>query len=72
MKFGSVTNPDTIDFTLPQDHIDTKRILNTVKDGNMPDIYVGCAKWNREILRGGFILVVQKMNLNIMLRNLIL
>ncbi|GAL64934.1 hypothetical protein JCM19300_424 [Algibacter lectus] len=52
MKFGSVTNPDTIDFTLPQDHIDTKRILNTVKDDNMPDIYVGCAKWNRADLKG--------------------
>ena len=71
MKFGSVTNPETIDFTLPQDHIDTKRILNTVKDDNVPDIYVGCAKWNRADLKG-FILVVQKMNLNITHHNLIL
>jgi len=52
MKFGSVTNPETIDFTLPQDHIGTKRILNTVKDDNVPDIYVGCAKWNRADLKG--------------------
>ncbi|MEL0650397.1 DUF72 domain-containing protein [Algibacter sp. TI.3.09] len=52
MKFGSVTNPETIDFTLPQDHIDTKRILNTAKDDYMPDIYVGCAKWNRADLKG--------------------
>ncbi|WP_405293008.1 DUF72 domain-containing protein [Algibacter sp. Ld11] len=52
MKFGSVTNPETIDFTLPQDHKDTKRVLKAVKDDNVPDIYVGCAKWNRADLKG--------------------
>lgn len=52
MKFGSVDNPENIDFTLPKDHIDTKRVLNKVKDDNVPEIYVGCAKWNRADLKG--------------------
>lgn len=52
MKFGSVDNPENIDFTLPQDHIDTVRVLNKVKDDNLPDIYVGCAKWNKADLKG--------------------
>ena len=52
MKFGSVDNPETIDFTLPKDHPDTKRVLNKIKDDNIPDVYVGCAKWNRADLKG--------------------
>ncbi len=52
MKFGSVDNPQDIDFTLPQDHVDTKRVLEKVKDDNIPEIYVGCAKWNRADLKG--------------------
>lgn len=52
MKFGSVDNPELIDFTLPKDHKDTKRVLNLVKDDNIPEIYVGCAKWNRADLKG--------------------
>lgn len=52
MKFGSVTNPELIDFTFPKDHKDTKRVLNAVKDDAIPEIYVGCAKWNRADLKG--------------------
>ncbi len=52
MKFGSVDHPELIDFTLPQDHPDTKRVLNLVKDDAIPDMYVGCAKWNRADLKG--------------------
>ncbi|MEW4924451.1 DUF72 domain-containing protein [Algibacter sp. 2305UL17-15] len=52
MKFGSVDNPQDIDFNLPQDHADTRRILDKVKDDNIPEIYVGCAKWNRADLKG--------------------
>ncbi|WP_299228236.1 DUF72 domain-containing protein [uncultured Psychroserpens sp.] len=52
MKFGSVDNPESIDFTLPQDHIDTTRVLNAVKDDCFPEIYVGCAKWNKADLKG--------------------
>ena len=52
MKFGSVGNPGNIDFTLPPDDQETIRVLNTVKDDNAPEIYVGCAKWNRADLKG--------------------
>lgn len=52
MKFGSVDNPQDIDFTLPLDHPETKRVLNKTKDYNIPEIYVGCAKWNRADLKG--------------------
>lgn len=52
MKFGSVDNPENIDFTLPQDHIDTAKVLNQFKDDNVPEIFVGCAKWNKADLKG--------------------
>ncbi|NMH88275.1 DUF72 domain-containing protein [Flavivirga algicola] len=52
MKFGSVNNPEQIDFTLPKDHLETYNVLNSVKDDNIPEIYVGCAKWNRADLKG--------------------
>lgn len=52
MKFGSVDNPENIDFTLPPDHPATKQVLNKVKDDNISEIYVGCAKWNRADLKG--------------------
>ena len=40
MKFGSVDNPGDYDLSLPADHIDTARVLNKVKDDNIPEIYV--------------------------------
>src|SRR5690606_16777259 len=52
MKFGRVEHPENIDFTLPPDHPDTKKVLNRVKDDNVPEIYVGCAKWNKADLKG--------------------
>lgn len=52
MKFGSVDNPEAIDFTLPEDHPDTKEVLVKVKDDSIPEIYVGCAKWNKADLKG--------------------
>ena len=52
MKFGSVENPESIDFTLKPDHVDTARVLNKVKDDNITEIYVGCAKWNKADLKG--------------------
>ena len=52
MKFGSVSNPQDIDFTLPLDHPQTEVILNKYKDDNIPEIFVGCAKWNRADLKG--------------------
>ena len=52
MKFGSVDNPENIDFTIPKDHSDTQKVLEKVKDDNEPDVYVGCAKWNKADLKG--------------------
>lgn len=51
MKFGSVDNPSEIDFTLPDDHPDTLKVLNQ-KGGEKLDAYVGCAKWNKSDLKG--------------------
>jgi uncharacterized protein YecE (DUF72 family) len=50
MKFGSVDNPEGMNFHLPDDHPDTKKVLSEFKNGK-PDIYVGCAKWNRSELK---------------------
>ena len=52
MKFGKVEDPSIIDFTLPPDHPDTAVVLkkNAVKD--KPKLYVGCAKWNKQDLKG--------------------
>lgn len=52
MKFGSVDYPQDIDFTLPKDHPKTKHVLGKVKDDNVTDVYVGCAKWNKTDLKG--------------------
>lgn len=50
MKFGSVDNPAAVDFTLPPTHPDTYNVLR--KDGNDFEVYVGCAKWNKQDLKG--------------------
>ncbi|MGJ8666063.1 MAG: DUF72 domain-containing protein [Patiriisocius sp.] len=52
MKFGSVDNPAKIDFALPPDHPDTKKQLSKYKVSDKPNLYVGCAKWNRADLKG--------------------
>ncbi|MFY0714391.1 DUF72 domain-containing protein [Seonamhaeicola sp. NFXS20] len=53
MKFGSVNNPQDIDFTLPPDHPATIQVLNKVKSNNSSlEVYVGCAKWNKADLKG--------------------
>ncbi len=52
MKFGKVDNPETIDFSLPEDHPDTVVILSKYKDNEKPmSTYVGCAKWNKQDLK---------------------
>lgn len=51
MKFGNVSDPEEIDFTIPPDHPDTKRVLEKSK-GDGFDVYVGCAKWNKSDLKG--------------------
>ncbi len=51
MKFGSVSNPESIDFTLPPDHPDTIKVLSNGNKDNF-EAFVGCAKWNRSDLKG--------------------
>ncbi|WP_353183262.1 DUF72 domain-containing protein [Parapedobacter lycopersici] len=50
MKFGSVANPDAVDFSLPPTHPDTWKALK--KEGTDFEVYVGCAKWNKQDLKG--------------------
>lgn len=49
MKFGSVKEPDLVDFTLPEDHHRTSKFLPGKK--NLKEVYVGCAKWNKTDLK---------------------
>ncbi len=51
MKFGKVDDADGIDFTLPPDNSANQALLNTAKGGK-PEIYIGCAKWNKTDLKG--------------------
>ncbi|UII79643.1 DUF72 domain-containing protein [Flagellimonas sp. CMM7] len=51
MKFGKVEQPELIDFTFPKDHIDTSVLLSKSEKGEKTNIYVGCAKWNRQDLK---------------------
>ena len=52
MKFGKVEHPELIDFTMPGDHPKTKEVLKRTKNDNPLEVYVGCAKWNRQDLKG--------------------
>jgi uncharacterized protein YecE (DUF72 family) len=53
MKFGQVDDPGSIDFTLPEDHPDTAKVLAQYKSEKSPfEAYVGCAKWNKTDLKG--------------------
>ncbi len=49
MEFGKIENPGTVNFKLPPDHPDTKRILSTGK--KKLEVYVGCAKFNKKDLK---------------------
>ena len=51
MKFGKVDRPEHIDFTIPPDHPDTAVVLKKNKTGANTEVYVGCAKWNRQDLK---------------------
>ena len=52
MKFGKVEHPELVDFTMPEDHPDTKVLLSTTKSNSRVEVFVGCAKWNRVDLKG--------------------
>ncbi|WP_103070530.1 DUF72 domain-containing protein [Aquimarina sediminis] len=51
MQFGKVEHPDTIDFTLPEDHKKTEEVLKNSNKKKV-SVHVGCAKWNRQDLKG--------------------
>ncbi len=51
MKFGKVDNPGNIDFSLPEDRPETLALLQKHKGGNPLEVFVGCAKWNRQDLK---------------------
>lgn len=52
MKFGSADNLGDLDLSLPDDHPDTADLLAQYKNSEAPNIYVGCAKWNSNDLKG--------------------
>ncbi len=51
MKFGKVDHPERIDFSFPADHPDTEVILGKYKNDDPVNVFVGCAKWNRQDLK---------------------
>src|SRR5580765_432664 len=51
MKFGQVEKPEDVDFTIPKDHPETRRVLEKAK-GKELEIRIGCAKWNSKDLKG--------------------
>jgi len=51
MKFGSVTDPSLIDFTLPDDHHENNRVLQRTKNSTAVKFNIGCAKWNKTDLK---------------------
>ncbi len=51
MKFGSVKDPDPANLSLPDDHPETAEVLSKNENSGKPEIYVGCAKWNRKDLK---------------------
>ena len=51
MKFGKVDNPEEIDFILPEDHVKSAEILTKYGNKKKPEIYIGCAKWNKTDLK---------------------
>ncbi len=51
MQFGKVEFPELLDFTLPLDHNDTPRILSKYPKTTVPEVFIGCAKWNKQDLK---------------------
>ncbi|MBW1618593.1 DUF72 domain-containing protein [Empedobacter falsenii] len=51
MKFGKVENPELVDFTLPKTPKETIDLLNKVDKSDNFEVYVGCAKWNKQDLK---------------------
>jgi len=52
MQFGKVIDPGAVDFKLPPDAPQTKKVLKKYKNDASFEASVGCAKWNRTELKG--------------------
>lgn len=52
MKFGQVSDPSIIDFTIPTTDKETIKLLNANKVEKPIEVFVGCAKWNKTDLKG--------------------
>lgn len=52
MQFGKVDRPELVNFTLPDDHPETKIVLTGSGFQGRPEVYVGCSKWTRADLKG--------------------
>ncbi len=52
MKFGQVTDPSAIDFTIPPTPQATLYLLHRYKTSKPLEVFVGCAKWNKTDLKG--------------------
>jgi len=50
MKFGQVSDPETVDLSIPPDAPETDKMLGG-KAAKDLKIYVGCAKWNKKDLK---------------------
>ncbi|MBY0067278.1 DUF72 domain-containing protein [Empedobacter falsenii] len=51
MKFGKVENPELVDFTLPKTPKETIDLLKKADKSDNFEVYVGCAKWNKQDLK---------------------
>ena len=51
MKFGKVEQPELIDFSFPEDHPQTGVVLSNSDKTQKLNVYIGCAKWNRQDLK---------------------
>ena len=51
MKFGKIENPELVDFTLPKIPKETIDLLNKADKTDNFEVYVGCAKWNKQDLK---------------------
>jgi uncharacterized protein YecE (DUF72 family) len=52
VKFGKVENPEKLDLSLPLDHKDTLRVLQSGNSEQNPSVYIGTPKWAKADLKG--------------------
>lgn len=52
MKFGQISAPEEVDFTLPEDHVLTKNILSSINVSPSFKINIGLPRWAKDALPG--------------------